>query len=213
MPDAPATRRRYAGHHADGARPARRSGGRSQDRCRRLRDEAVRTIHLSILLFFPLALALLGALLPRGLAPAALLAGALVALAYAVLLLVDFQTGAPGLQYVTDDEWIEELGIRYTLGVDGLNLWLVGLTTLLFTASALWITLRPLGRAREALRVPHGAGRDGGAGRVLAQDLLLFVLFFDLMLVPFYFLVGQWGGPIASRRRSRSSFTRWSARC
>ena len=48
------------------------------------------TIHLSILLFFPLALGALGALAPRGLAPATTLVGALVALAYAVLLLIDF---------------------------------------------------------------------------------------------------------------------------
>jgi NADH-quinone oxidoreductase subunit M len=101
------------------------------------------TIHLSILLFFPLVLATLGALLPRALAPGALLVGALVALAYSVLLLFDFQGGAAGLQYVTDDSWIEELGVRYSLGVDGLNLWLVALTTLLFAASALWIWARP----------------------------------------------------------------------
>ena len=76
------------------------------------------------------------------------LAGALVPLAYAVMLIVDFDTAARGLQYVTDDEWIPDLGIRYSLGVDGLNLWLVGLTALLFAASALWIALRPPERAR-----------------------------------------------------------------
>ena len=153
------------------------------------------TIHLSILLFFPLALALLGALMPRGLAPAALLAGSLVALAYAILLLFDFETGAPGLQYVTDDAWIDDLGVRYTLGIDGLNLWLVGLTTLLFAASALWITLRPPVE-RVKLYVFHmGLAETAVLGAFLAQDLLLFVLFFDLMLVPFYFLIGQWGGP------------------
>ena len=153
------------------------------------------TIHLSILLFFPLALALLGALLPRGLAPAAWFAGSLVALAYAVLLLLDFHSGTGGLQYVTDDAWIDELGIRYTLGVDGLNLWLVALTTLLFAFSALWITLRPP-EERPKLFVFHmGLAETAVLGAFLAQDLILFVLFFDLMLVPFYFLVGQWGGP------------------
>src|SRR3712207_6934102 len=49
-----------------------------------------------------------------------------------------------GLQYVTDDAWIEELGISYKLGIDGLNLWLIVLTTLLFFASALWTTFRPM---------------------------------------------------------------------
>jgi NADH-quinone oxidoreductase subunit M len=151
------------------------------------------TIHLSILLFFPLVLASLGALLPRAVAPVALLVGALVSLAYAVLLLFDFDTAAGGLQYLTDDSWIDELGVRYMLGVDGLNLWLIGLTTLLFAASALWICVRPPERAK--LFAFHlGLAETAVLGAFLAQDLILFVLFFDLMLVPFYFLIGQWGG-------------------
>ena len=152
------------------------------------------TIHLSILLFFPLVMATIGALLLRGLAPTALLVGALVALAYSVLLLFDFDSGSDGLQYVTDDAWIDELGVRYTLGVDGLNLWLIALTTLLFAVTALWITLRPV--ERPQLYAFHlGLAETAVLGAFMAQDLLLFVLFFDLMLVPFYFLIGQWGGP------------------
>jgi NADH-quinone oxidoreductase subunit M len=153
------------------------------------------TIHLSILLFFPLAMGALGALAPRAAAGMTTLAGALVALTYAVLLLFDFQAGSDRLQYVTDDRWIEELGVRYTLGVDGLNLWLIALTTLLFALAALWIVVRPP-RARPRLFAFHLALAETAVlGAFLAQDLLLFVLFFDLMLVPFYFLVGQWGGP------------------
>ncbi len=151
------------------------------------------TIHLSILLFFPVVLATLGALLPRAAAPMALLVGTLVSLAYAVLLLFDFETGADGLQYVTDDSWISELGVRYTLGIDGLNLWLVGLTTLLFAASALWICVRPPAERTRLYAFHVGLAETAVLGAFLAQDLILFVLFFDLMLVPFYFLVGQWG--------------------
>jgi NADH-quinone oxidoreductase subunit M len=153
------------------------------------------TIHLSILLFFPLVLATLGALLPRGIAPVALLVGSLVALAYAVLLLFDFDTSAGGLQYVTDDSWIAELGVRYTLGVDGLNLWLIGLVTLLFSASALWICVRPPIERVRLYAFHLGLAETAVLGAFLAQDLIMFVLFFDLMLVPFYFLLGQWGGP------------------
>jgi NADH-quinone oxidoreductase subunit M len=153
------------------------------------------TIHLSILLFFPLALATLGALLPRAIAPFMLLVGSLVSLAYAVLMLFDFETGSDRLQYVTDDKWIPELGVRYMLGVDGLNLWLIGLTTLLFSASALWIVLRPPSERAKLYAFYVGLAETAVLGAFLAQDLILFVLFFDLMLVPFYFLVGQWGGP------------------
>lgn len=150
------------------------------------------TIHLSILLFWPLALGFLGALVPRSAAPIMGVLGALVPLGYAVLLLIDFDASA-GLQYVTDDRWIEELGIHYKLGVDGLNLWLIALTALLFAAAALWVAFRPVERQR-LFNFHFGLAETAVLGAFLAQDLALFVVFFDLMLVPFYFLVGQWGG-------------------
>jgi NADH-quinone oxidoreductase subunit M len=152
------------------------------------------TVHLSILLFWPLAFSLVAAVLPRRLAPVAALIGSLVPLGYAVVLLLDFETG-PALQYVTNDAWIEDLGIRYMLGVDGLNLWLVALTALLFAVSALWVTLRPPATRPRLFAFHLGLAETAVLGAFLAQDLILFVLFFDLMLVPFYFLVGQWGGP------------------
>jgi NADH-quinone oxidoreductase subunit M len=149
------------------------------------------TIHLSIVLFWPVAFAALGAFVPRGLGRFLPLLGALVPLGYAAIMLFDFEQGG-GLQYVTDDAWIEELGIRYKLGVDGLSLWLIALTALLFFASAVWVFLRPQPRPR--LFAFHFALAETSVlGAFLAQDLALFVLFFDLMLVPFYFLVGQWG--------------------
>jgi NADH-quinone oxidoreductase subunit M len=151
-------------------------------------------ISLSILLFWPLAFGVLSSFAPRGAVPVTALVGAIVPLGYAVMALVDFDTARAGLQYVTDDAWIDELGIRYKLGIDGLNLWLVALTALLWAASALWTTFRPPARAKLwALHM--GIGETAVLGALLAQDLALFVLFFDLMLVPFYFLVGQWGGP------------------
>jgi NADH-quinone oxidoreductase subunit M len=153
------------------------------------------TIHLTILLFWPLALALLGALIAPGRSAVAFaLVGTLVPLVYAVIMLFDYDTARGGLQYVTDDAWIKELGIRYKLGVDGLNLWLIALTTLLFAASTLWVVLRPP-RRPKLFALHFGIAETAVLGAFLAQDLALFVLFFDLMLVPFYFLVGQWGGP------------------
>jgi NADH-quinone oxidoreductase subunit M len=152
------------------------------------------TIHLSILLFWPLLLSVLAAAVPRRVGPVMALVGALVPLGYAIVLLLDFEAGR-GLQYVTDDAWIEELGIRYKLGIDGLNLWLVALTALLFAASALWISLRPPATRPRLFAFHFGLAETAVLGAFLAQDLALFVLFFDLMLVPFYFLVGQWGGP------------------
>ena len=152
------------------------------------------TVHLSIVMFAPLAFALAGALGPKRLAPVVALIGTLVTLAYAVLMLFDFESGRPGLQYVTDSEWIPELGIRYSLGVDGLSLWLVALTALLFTATAIWTLVRPM--AKPGLWAFHMAlAQSAILGAFMAQDLALFVGFFDLMLVPFAFLMLGWGGP------------------
>ena len=168
-----------------GARPLLPGGG----------DMSNLTIHLTVLLFWPLALALLGATGPRSWAPGAAIVGAVVPFAYAVMMLFDYDSAAGGLQYVTNDEWIKALGIRYYLGVDGLNLWLIALTTLLFLVAAMWLSFRPVERPR--LFTFHLALAETAVlGAFTAQDLALFVLFFDLMLVPFYFLVGQWGsGP------------------
>jgi len=149
------------------------------------------TIHLSIMLWLPAATGVL-ALLARRFAPWVALAGSLGALAYAITLLFDFESGSGALQYVTDETWIEELGIHYKLGIDGLNLALVALTAALFTASMLWAALE--GRPPQFvmwLALMHSAV----LGALLAQDLILFVLFFDLMLVPVFFLTGIWGGP------------------
>jgi NADH-quinone oxidoreductase subunit M len=152
------------------------------------------TIHLSLIIFWPLVFGVIAAFLPRGAASAFALVGALVPLAYAILMLFDFDSSARGLQYVTDDTWIPDLGIHYKLGIDGLNLWLVALTTLLFAASALWLIFRPPPRA-SLFALHFGIAETAVLGAFVAQDLGLFVLFFDLMLVPFYFMVGIWGGP------------------
>jgi NADH-quinone oxidoreductase subunit M len=123
------------------------------------------------------------------------LAGAVLTLAYAVTYVVDFDTGSGALQYVTDETWIAELGISYKLGLDGLNLMLVLLTAIVWLAAILWTVLRE-DRERPGLFFFHmGLAQTAVLGALLAQDLALFVVFFDLMLVPFFFLTGQWGGP------------------
>jgi NADH-quinone oxidoreductase subunit M len=150
------------------------------------------TIHLSIVVFLPLAAALIAAVAPAGWARRLVPAATVAVLGYAIVLLADFDKGA-GLQYVTDDNWISELGIRYSLGVDGLNLFLVLLTALLWVPAAFMAAAREWERPR--LFFFHLALAETAVlGAFVAQDLALFVVFFDLMLVPFYFLIGAWGG-------------------
>ena len=150
------------------------------------------TIYLSIILFLPAVAGLLAMFLPRRLAGWTLVGGSVLALAYAIVMLARFKTGG-GMQFKTNDNWISELGIRYQLGVDGLNLFLILLTTLLWVPASITAALREWDRP-QLFAFFMGLGETAVLGAFMAQDLALFVVFFDLMLVPFYFLVGMWGG-------------------
>jgi NADH-quinone oxidoreductase subunit M len=119
------------------------------------------------------------------------LLGALATLGLAIGYIVDYRAG-PGLRHVTDYVWISELGIHYKLGLSGLNVFLVALTALLFAAAVLAANLRLWDRPR-LFYVQFMLAESAVLGAFLAQDLALFVAFFDLMLIPFYFLIGGWG--------------------
>ncbi len=147
---------------------------------------------LSVLIWLPLALALISVLLPARLTGRALAALSLLPLAVAITFVADFHAGTFGLQFVTDQVWISALGIHYALGMNGLNVTLVLLTTVLFTVSLTWSALREVDRPR-LYYFWFGLAESAVLGAFLAQDLMLFVAFFDLMLIPFYFLVGSWG--------------------
>ena len=160
---------------------------------------------LSILIWLPAACGLLGALIPgatraaggRRVSPAGVLAllGSLAALGLAIGYIAEYSPGG-GLRYVTDVVWISELGIHYKLGLNGLNVFLVALAALLFAAATLATNLRSAASAPERPRLfffQLMLAESAVLGAFLAQDLALFVAFFDLMLIPFYFLIGGWG--------------------
>jgi NADH-quinone oxidoreductase subunit M len=138
------------------------------------------------------AVALAAAFAPARVAPRAVLAAAVVDLGIAIGYLAGFDTGHSGLQFVTDQPWISELGIHYKLGLDGLNLFLVLMTTLLW-AGALGAANRREWERPRLFYFQLALAESAVLGAFVAQDLALFVAFFDLMLVPFYFLVGAWG--------------------
>jgi NADH-quinone oxidoreductase subunit M len=148
-------------------------------------------VTLSILVWLPLAVALLGALLGGRVAPRLTLLGTLATLGVAIDFVVRYKSGG-GLQFLTDRMWIPELGIHYKLGLDGLNVVLVLLSAFLFAAAALGANLRPWDRPAQ-LYLWLGLAETAVLGAFCAQDLILFVAFFDLMLIPFYFLTGMWG--------------------
>src|SRR3984893_15982529 len=147
---------------------------------------------LSILIWLPLAIALLAGVLPRPRTGRAAVVGSLVTLGVAVSFVARFELAHAGLQFVTDKVWISALGIHYKLGLDGLNVALVLLTTVLFRASLIWAAFREWDRPR-IFYFQLGLAQSAVLGAFCAQDLALFVAFFDLMLIPFYFLIGIWG--------------------
>ena len=137
--------------------------------------------------------------------PAGVLAllGSLAALGLAIGYIADYNAGAAGLQHVTDVVWIPSLGIHYKLGVTGLNVFLVGADDAAVRGRrARQRTCAQLGRrsARASSTSSFMLAESAVLGAFLAQDLALFVAFFDLMLIPFYFLIGGWGRDPGARR-------------
>ncbi|MBV9717278.1 MAG: NADH-quinone oxidoreductase subunit M [Solirubrobacterales bacterium] len=147
---------------------------------------------LSILIWLPSAIALVACLAPRRLTGVAAAAGSLLTLAAAIYFVADFKTGHAGLQFVTDQVWVSALGVHYKLGLDGLNVVLVLLATVLFSVSLTYAAFREWDRPR-LFYFHFGLAESAVLGAFCAQDLALFVAFFDLMLIPFYFLIGMWG--------------------
>ncbi|MEK6408357.1 MAG: NADH-quinone oxidoreductase subunit M [Acidobacteriota bacterium] len=100
-----------------------------------------------------------------------------------------------GLQFIEDHDWIPLIGARYQLGVDGLALVLVMLTTLLGVISVVcsWAYIREKGREKEYY-IMMLLLQSGMLGAFVSADLFLFFIFWEVMLVPMYFLIGIWGG-------------------
>jgi NADH-quinone oxidoreductase subunit M len=154
---------------------------------------------LTLVVFLPLA----GAIL---LFPAGLLArrtrdsvwrwGALVASGGAFVvsagMLAEFETGRQGFQLVERATWVSSLNFRYTMGVDGISLFLVLLTTFLTPLALLasWKVERQVPAYMASMLVLESAM----LGAFVALDLLLFFVFFEGLLFPMYLIIGAWGG-------------------
>ena len=148
---------------------------------------------LSALVAVPAVGALAVALLPgnrRDLVKAVGVGVSLVVAALAAVLLVKFEPGQAGFQFVSEHRWIEALGISWKLGVDGISLLLIGLTGLLFPIALLG---PKVARNHKAYIAWMLALEAGCMGSFLALDLFLFFVFFEVVLVPMYFLISGWG--------------------
>jgi NADH-quinone oxidoreductase subunit M len=109
------------------------------------------------------------------------------------LWLLKYNRGTGGMQFLEDHEWIPIIGARYQMGVDGVAVLLIVLTTLLGAIAALssWDYIQKREKEYYALLLLL---QTAVIGVFASMDLFLFYLFFEVSLVPMYFLIGIWGG-------------------
>jgi NAD(P)H-quinone oxidoreductase subunit 4 len=151
---------------------------------------------LSALIWIPIVGAAIVGFFPQKLETAKLrqitIAFAIAIFAWSLVILSQFNLKNPGIQFKEYFAWAEPIGLSYSLGVDGLSLPLLVLNSFL-TIIALYATAqnpqRP--RLKYSLFLLINAGI---AGALMAQNLLLFVLFYELELIPFYLAIAIWGG-------------------
>ena len=105
-----------------------------------------------------------------------------------------FDRGGPGFQFVEKGDWIPSIGVHYFFGVDGVSTLLILLTTLLGFIAILssWTAITDRVRQYYIFLLLL---QTGMLGVFCALDMFLFYVFWEVMLVPMYFLIGVWGGP------------------
>jgi NADH-quinone oxidoreductase subunit M len=150
---------------------------------------------LSVIIFLPLVAGVISLFLPSSWAKPWALVWAIVNLILAIIMAAQFSITQTGFQQTeTIANWIPTLGISYSVGVDGISLFLVLLTTLM-TAVAIGASLWTItSRAKEYMALMLLL-ETGVLGVFLSTNLFLFYVFWEVMLIPAYFLIGAWGGP------------------
>jgi len=152
---------------------------------------------VSLVVWTPLVGAVLLLLVPReqpeGIRRAAL-AFSLVTFALSLALWAGFRPDTAEFQYLEQRPWVPDYGIQYLLGVDGVSLFLVLLTTFL-TPIVVLSSFGDITRHVKEYYFFMLMLETGMLGAFVALDLFLFYVFWELMLVPMYFIIGVWGGP------------------
>ena len=118
------------------------------------------------------------------------LLGSTIAGAMSVYLLIEFDVSNGGLQFVSRQTWVADLGLTWFLAVDGISLFLVVLTGLLFP---IIIVACDPHHDHKSYYIWMMILMTGSIGAFMALDLLLFFLFFEVVIVPMYFLIAGWG--------------------
>ena len=126
---------------------------------------------------------------------------ALVTFLLSLLVWAQHDPADPGFQLVEKAEWLPSLGISYHLGIDGISLWFVPLSTLLTLCCIVGAWYSVESRVKEFM-IAFLVMDTLMVGVFCALDMLLFYIFFEAILIPMYLIIGIWGGP----RRIYASF-------
>ena len=151
---------------------------------------------LTLIAFAPLAGAILLAFVDRkneSVIRQGALMVSLVTLLLSLTMLGGFVGGEPGYQFEENHAWVPSLGIKYHLGIDGISILLVLLTTVTMPLVFL-STWKAIGDRVKEFQICLLVLQSGMIGAFLALDLILFYLFWEAMLIPMYLIVGIWGG-------------------
>ncbi len=151
---------------------------------------------LTIVTFLPLVGVLLIAVLPSGYTRPVALGTALLTWVVSLFLLIGYlptRTGDAAVQYVQTLDWIPIFGIQYKLGADGLGVAMVVLTTTL-SWIAILASWNPIQTRIKTYMISFLVLEVGMIGVFLALDLFLFYIFWEIVLVPMYLIIGIWGG-------------------
>ena len=148
---------------------------------------------LSIVIFLPLVGAIVLAVLPTSMARSVALTTALLTWIVSLLLLIGYSPTSAPFQFEEQLDWIPVFGIQYKLGMDGLSAALVVLTTTLTWVSIL-ASWHPIQTRVKEYMVSFLVLEVGMIGVFLATDLFLFYIFWEIVLVPMYLIIGIWGG-------------------
>ena len=151
---------------------------------------------LSVLIFLPTAGAAVLLLVPESQARVArtfALGVSVLELGLSIPLWLRFDPQMPGFQFPEHASWVPSLGISYSLGIDGISLVLILLTTILTPVSLLF-SLTHVSKSVRAFSIAFLTLETGVLGTLCALDLALFYVFWEVMLVPMYFIIGIWGG-------------------
>jgi len=154
---------------------------------------------LTLITFVPLAGALVAMAIPKDEEETHkwwALVVSLATLGLGAWLLLDFDYDRAGsLQYVVDESWIDVIGAGYTLGIDGMSLPLIALTVLVMPLVFVysWDHIPSPGNTKAFL-ILMLILETGMIGTFVAQDLILFFVFFEVVLLPMFFMIAVWGG-------------------